>query len=96
MCTWPCQELAAAAAVQPWSAARQSSRKKASERLSRPMRDAARSQAPSAVPRPGTARAERSAKAMISVPAMPWEMSITHGDRAVRAPRSLTSWLATQ
>jgi hypothetical protein len=53
-------------------------------------------QAPSAVPRPGTARAERSAKAMISVPAMPWEMSITHGDRAVRAPRSLTSWLATQ
>jgi hypothetical protein len=49
--------------------------------------------------RPGTAREGRSAKsakAMISVPAMPWEMSITHGDRAVRAPRSLTSWLATQ
>jgi hypothetical protein len=63
------------------------------------MRDAARSQAPIAVPRPGTARAGRSAKSanrMISVPAMPWAVSITYGDRAVRAPRSLMSWLATE
>ena len=56
-------------------------------------------QAPSAGPRPGTARAgpsANSAKAMISVPAMTWAVSITQGDRAVRAPRSLTSWLATE
>lgn len=36
----PCQELAAAAGVQAGSAAWQSRRKKASERLSRPIRDA--------------------------------------------------------
>jgi hypothetical protein len=97
--TFPCQELAAAAAVQPGSAARQSRRKKVSERLSRPISDAASSQAPSAVPRPGTARAGRrakSAKAMVNAPAMPCAVSITSGDCAVSAARSLTSWLAAE